>query len=129
MRGVGLNLLALKLETERQYQGIFRVDKNSEDTKKFEEWVVHLPRVLWELGSSNLSTTEVILRFLLRLFQRKSCLVHEEVRSDFQTIFTPLLVIDGSFSLCTDYRGCPFTPGTFLQYITPYTGTTARAIR
>lgn len=74
-----LSYLHLKLETERQYQGGLRVGRNSEETEKFGEWVVHLPKVLWELGSSNLSTTEVILRFLLRLFQRKSCLVHEEV--------------------------------------------------
>lgn len=49
------------------------------EVKKFEDWIVHLPKVLWELGDKNLSTTEAVLRFLLRLLQRKSCLVNTEV--------------------------------------------------
>jgi len=69
----------LKLETELQYQGVFRMARTVNDAKKFDDWLVHLPKALWELESNNLSATEVILRFLLRLFQRKSCLVHHEV--------------------------------------------------
>jgi pre-rRNA-processing protein IPI1 len=74
-----LNLSPHQLETELQYQGSFTMARTPDEAKKFEDWLVHLPKVLWELGSNNLLTTEVILRFQLRLFQRKSCLVHQEV--------------------------------------------------
>jgi pre-rRNA-processing protein IPI1 len=69
-----------QLETEVQYQGSFRMARSADEVKKFEDWLLHLPKVLWELGSNNLSTIEAILRFLLRLFQRKSCLIHQEVK-------------------------------------------------
>lgn len=64
---------------EPNYQGNFRPSKASKELKIFEEWLSHLPKVLWELSSGYLPGTEVILRFLLRLFQRKSALVNEEV--------------------------------------------------
>lgn len=75
--------IASQLETELQYRGGFKVGRTSADVKKFEEWLIHLPKVLWELGSNHPSTTEVILRFLLRLCQRKSCLIHQEVGRPF----------------------------------------------
>ena len=68
-----------QLETEPQYQDSFRIARTPREAKILEDWLVHLPKVLWEIGSNNLSMTEVILRFLLRLFQRKSCLVHQGV--------------------------------------------------
>lgn len=63
------------LDTERQYVGNFRVGKNPVDDEKLEGWIAHLPQALWEIGSSNLPTTEIILRFLLRAVQRRSRLV------------------------------------------------------
>jgi len=60
------------LETMPQYTGTFKVNNNVESLQKFEEWVIDLPKTLWELGSTNLPCAEVILRFLLRLFQRRS---------------------------------------------------------
>ncbi|KAI9446545.1 hypothetical protein H4582DRAFT_2108197 [Lactarius indigo] len=62
----------LLLETTPRYTGTFRVNSNAGSLQKFEEWVIDLPKTLWELGGTNLSCTEVILRFLLRLFQRRS---------------------------------------------------------
>ena len=66
--------------------------------EKFREWLLHLPKTLWELGSSNLPATEVfaaycplgkplislsivqtILRVLLRLVQRRSIFLTAEV--------------------------------------------------
>jgi hypothetical protein len=61
--------------------------------QKIEQWVLHLPKTLWELGDTDIPCTEVIhvlphlldrinhepqviLRFLLRLFQRGSPLAH-----------------------------------------------------
>ncbi|KAH9063528.1 hypothetical protein EDB87DRAFT_1673571 [Lactarius vividus] len=60
------------LETTPRYTGTFRVDNSVEGLQKFEDWVIDLPKTLWELGGTNLPCTEVILRFLLRLFQRRS---------------------------------------------------------
>ncbi|KAH9001362.1 hypothetical protein EDB92DRAFT_1788313 [Lactarius akahatsu] len=60
------------LETTPRYAGTFRVNNSVGGPQKFEEWVVDLPKTLWELGGTNIPCTEVILRFLLRLFQRRS---------------------------------------------------------
>lgn len=49
----------IQLDTERQYVGNFRVGKNPVDDEKLEGWIAHLPQALWEIGSSNLPTTEV----------------------------------------------------------------------
>jgi pre-rRNA-processing protein IPI1 len=49
----------IQLDTERQYIGTFRVGRNSADEGKLEEWIMHLPQTLWEIGSSNLPITEV----------------------------------------------------------------------
>ncbi|KAH8835220.1 hypothetical protein DL96DRAFT_1729748 [Flagelloscypha sp. PMI_526] len=40
--------------------------------RALDSWMTHLPKVLWELGASNISLTTTILRFLLRAFQRRS---------------------------------------------------------
>lgn len=95
-----------------------------DDAKKFEDWVVHLPKALWELGSNNLSTTEIILRFLLRLFQRKSCLVHREVRQSYTFsprfnwyfIYNPDLNID-TVTLSSVFRRKSSIPRTNLWSI------------
>ncbi|KAI9466113.1 hypothetical protein BJY52DRAFT_1182991 [Lactarius psammicola] len=60
------------LETTPRYTGTFRVNNSVEGVQKFEEWIIDLPKNLWELGGTNPPCTEVILRFLLRLFQRRS---------------------------------------------------------
>ena len=48
-----------QLETEPEYCGAFRLTHSPEHAKKVAEWLVRLPRVLWELGASNLSASEV----------------------------------------------------------------------
>jgi pre-rRNA-processing protein IPI1 len=79
-----------QLETEVQYHGSFRMTRIVDEARMLEDWLLHLPKVLWELGSSNMSTTEVILRFYLRLFQRESRLIHPQVRH----FFTFILIIN-----------------------------------
>ncbi|KAL6304291.1 hypothetical protein BKA93DRAFT_733535 [Sparassis latifolia] len=81
------------LEREAEYRGAFRVGLDPETDKKLEEWIVHLPRTLWELGAGNLATTETILRFLLRLVQRKSCLLRRETASSLRSRLVPYFVI------------------------------------
>ncbi|KAJ3568803.1 hypothetical protein NP233_g5483 [Leucocoprinus birnbaumii] len=71
----------LLLDTEAQYRGIFRAGSTDQARQHFESWIINLPQVLWETGSSDPMTTEVILRFLLRLLQRRSSLVQSQVIS------------------------------------------------
>jgi len=47
-----------KLETESDYCGHFDVQKTGEQ-RKFQEWILHLPRTLWEIGAHNLAASEV----------------------------------------------------------------------
>lgn len=47
-----------KLETELDYCGYFDVRKTGEQ-EKFQKWILHLPRTLWEIGTHNLAASEV----------------------------------------------------------------------
>ncbi|KAH9966572.1 hypothetical protein BC827DRAFT_1124143 [Russula dissimulans] len=60
------------LDTAPRYIGTFKVNADAACLQKIEQWVLHLPKTLWELGDTNIPCMEVILRFLLRLFQRRS---------------------------------------------------------
>ncbi|OJA10838.1 hypothetical protein AZE42_00252 [Rhizopogon vesiculosus] len=69
----------LLLETESDYCGPFDVHKTGEQ-EKIQEWILHLPRTLWEMGTHNLAASETIMRSLLRLLQRGSIAIkHEEI--------------------------------------------------
>uniref|UniRef100_A0A0W0G2M8 Pre-rRNA-processing protein n=1 Tax=Moniliophthora roreri TaxID=221103 RepID=A0A0W0G2M8_MONRR len=59
------------LETEPHYHGTFRIPHRPADDRLVEEWVAHLPKVLWEMGSSNVPASESILLFLIRALQRR----------------------------------------------------------
>jgi pre-rRNA-processing protein IPI1 len=63
----------LLLDSERQYHGPLRLAEAS-------EWILHLPKTLWELGGRDPSTSEVIIRVLLRLGQRRARCLTSEVR-------------------------------------------------
>jgi pre-rRNA-processing protein IPI1 len=92
-----------QLETEPSHYRGFKVEAESDSGRKFREWICHLPKTLWELGSNNLPATEVrlasfglpfnhsekhtsqtILRLLLRLKQRKSSLIDGDVMTPHQ---------------------------------------------
>ncbi|KAJ7619125.1 hypothetical protein DFH06DRAFT_1235406 [Mycena polygramma] len=64
------------LNTETQFNGHLNID--SDTAHSVAEWVDHLPRCLWEMGAANLATTEIILRFLIILCQRRSRLPNPE---------------------------------------------------
>jgi len=81
------------LETMPQYTGTFKVNNNVESLQKFEEWVIDLPKTLWELGSTNLPCAEVILRFLLRLFQRRSPIGNTNVAAQLCARIIPYFTI------------------------------------
>jgi len=62
------------LDSEIDYQGHFSLRSSSPDSwNKVQEWVMNLPRVLWELGSNDSSSSEVIMRVLLCLLKRGTC--------------------------------------------------------
>ncbi|PIL31596.1 hypothetical protein GSI_06298 [Ganoderma sinense ZZ0214-1] len=65
----------LLLNKEPEYMGHFEASHSPEHGAKLEEWVLQLPRTLWELGTNHLATTETIVRLLLRLAQRRSRLL------------------------------------------------------
>ncbi len=55
-----LNSMArAQLETEREYCGAFHLANSSESAEKLGDWLLHLPRTLWELGASNIPASEV----------------------------------------------------------------------
>ncbi|KAI6132763.1 hypothetical protein EV401DRAFT_218114 [Pisolithus croceorrhizus] len=71
----------LLLEKERGYVGSFK-PRGAAAEEKWLQWILHLPRVLWELGNSNLATSVTLIQALLRLLQRGSFVVrHEHIAS------------------------------------------------
>ncbi|KAF8622888.1 hypothetical protein AX15_006653 [Amanita polypyramis BW_CC] len=82
------------LDTEPQYQGAFKSGRGTRIETRFEEWLLHLPQCLWELGAADLHMTEVILRTLLRLLQRKPRLFHTKILKNFGSKLAPYFNID-----------------------------------
>ncbi|PCH33787.1 hypothetical protein WOLCODRAFT_135324 [Wolfiporia cocos MD-104 SS10] len=81
------------LDGEAEYRGAFSAGRNSGEAKKLEEWLLHLPKTVWELGVGSLPTTETILRLLLRLFQRRSRLLRDEVLVSLRARLAPYFII------------------------------------
>ncbi|CCM05152.1 uncharacterized protein FIBRA_07361 [Fibroporia radiculosa] len=81
------------LDREPEYHGSFSVGLNSEGDKMLTDWILHLPRTLWELGASHLPTSEIILRVLLRLCQRRSPLLREETVSSISARLVPYFIM------------------------------------
>ncbi|KAG1757489.1 hypothetical protein EDB19DRAFT_1901008 [Suillus lakei] len=82
----------LLLETETDYCGQFDV-RNTGAKEKFQEWILHLPRTLWEIGPHNLAASETVIRSLLRLLQRDSIMIKHEEIIGLQTRLTPFFMI------------------------------------
>ncbi|KAH9981382.1 hypothetical protein BGW80DRAFT_1434558 [Lactifluus volemus] len=83
------------LETAPQYIGTFRMSNKAGSLQKLEQWIMNLPRTLWELGDTDVPCTEVVVlaldnhqilmamsqgnsTLLLRLFQRRSPLAQTD---------------------------------------------------
>ncbi|KAI6047569.1 hypothetical protein EDC04DRAFT_2619015, partial [Pisolithus marmoratus] len=69
----------LLLEKERGYIGSFN-PRGAVADEKWLQWILHLPKVLWELNDGNLSTSVTLIQALLHLLQRGSFVVQHEVR-------------------------------------------------
>ncbi|TFK41082.1 hypothetical protein BDQ12DRAFT_678857 [Crucibulum laeve] len=81
------------LDSEPQYLGYFRLGRDTAEDQKFEDWLLHLPQTLWEVGGGNPSTSEVILRALLRILQRRSTLVNPKNVVALRSRLTPIFSI------------------------------------
>ncbi|KAN0123950.1 hypothetical protein V8E52_002440 [Russula decolorans] len=99
------------LETDPRYTGTFRVSTDAACLQKIEQWVLHLPKTLWELGDTDVPCTEVILHFLLRLFQRRSTLAHSNVGAQLCARLVPY------FTITHPVRGS--LPGPFKKLADP----------
>ncbi|KAG1755203.1 uncharacterized protein EDB91DRAFT_1242401 [Suillus paluster] len=82
----------LLLETETDYCGHFDV-RNTGEQEKFQEWLLHLPRTLWEIGPHNLAASETVIGSLLRLLQRGSIVIKHEQIVGLQSRLTPFFMI------------------------------------
>ncbi|CAL1695440.1 unnamed protein product [Somion occarium] len=83
------------LNTTPEYRGPIRIEWDSEEGHKLSEWLLHLPKTVWELGSNNQASTEVIFRLLLRLRQRKfSLLCNEQTLGAIRSRLAPYFVIN-----------------------------------
>lgn len=83
----------LLLDTAIEYRGQFHIKRYAVLEQKFTQWLLHLPKTLWELGSSNLPATETILRVLLRLAQRRSFILNAETLSQMRARLVPFFKI------------------------------------
>ncbi|KZT30468.1 hypothetical protein NEOLEDRAFT_1053675 [Neolentinus lepideus HHB14362 ss-1] len=83
----------LLLPSVPEYRGAFSVGRSAEEIQKVNEWIAQLPRVLWELRSKDLSSSEIILRLLLRLLQRRSSFFHSEIASYIGSRFIPYFIM------------------------------------
>ncbi|KAI0639775.1 hypothetical protein C8Q77DRAFT_1082807 [Trametes polyzona] len=81
------------LDREPEYLGAFRVGRNADHDTKLEEWVLQLPKTLWELGGNHLTTSETIVRLLLRLSQRRSALFQPAAFNALRSRLMPYFVI------------------------------------
>ncbi|KAF9229363.1 hypothetical protein BS17DRAFT_688726 [Gyrodon lividus] len=82
----------LLLEKESGYTGHFN-PRDAGGDHDFQEWVLHLPKILWELGINNLATSQIIICALLRLLQRGSCVIQREQITSLGSRLVPFFVI------------------------------------
>ncbi|KAF7320428.1 Ipi1-N domain-containing protein [Mycena kentingensis (nom. inval.)] len=81
----------LLLDTESQFTGHLAADLRS--MEEASEWISHLPKCLWELGSTNSSASHVILRFLVISMQRKSRIVTTQTTRLLRSQLVPYFTI------------------------------------
>ncbi|KAF7436898.1 hypothetical protein PC9H_003732 [Pleurotus ostreatus] len=82
------------LDTERSYTGSFRLARFAGQRGALEEWINHLPKVLWELGATSLVTSEIIIRCLIRLIQRRSGIIHDSTISTLRSRLAPYFCVE-----------------------------------
>ncbi|KAJ7487700.1 hypothetical protein B0H11DRAFT_2157103 [Mycena galericulata] len=93
------------LETEPQFIG--HLDIGVDMAAKIAGWLNHLPKCLWELGSTNPAATEIILRVLIIICQRRSGLANPQTLESLRAQIVPY------FSITHPLRGQ--MPGPYLK--------------
>jgi len=63
--------------------------KNGGGPSRLVEWLLTVPRLLWELGTQDLLFTERLILFLLRLFQRRKTLMNMQNRAELRRRLCP----------------------------------------
>ncbi|KAI0094749.1 hypothetical protein BDY19DRAFT_1038840 [Irpex rosettiformis] len=81
------------LETVPEYCGQFRLSSLPQLHKALEDWLIQLPKTIWELGSQNMNCTEIILHLLLRLIQRNSPLISHRISVSISARLMPYFII------------------------------------
>ncbi|KAI0756631.1 hypothetical protein C8Q80DRAFT_1093119 [Daedaleopsis nitida] len=81
------------LDREPEYLGLFRVGRTKQQDASLKEWILQLPKTLWELGSNHPNTSETIIRVLLRLSQRRSQLLQPETYAALRSRLLPYFSI------------------------------------
>ncbi|KAI0652243.1 hypothetical protein C8Q79DRAFT_898200 [Trametes meyenii] len=84
------------LDREPQYTGAFKVGRDGEQDAQLEDWLLQLPKTMWELGSTHPATTESIALLLLRLSQRRSRLLHAKAYTSLRSRLTPYFIVKHS---------------------------------
>ncbi|KAJ7169975.1 hypothetical protein C8R46DRAFT_219616 [Mycena filopes] len=79
------------LNTDPQFTGHLNI--NTGAAQPVAEWVNHLPRCLWELGATNLTATEIIIRLLIVLCQRRTRLANPQIIRLLQSQLVPYFSI------------------------------------
>ncbi|KAK0245760.1 hypothetical protein EDD85DRAFT_1016820 [Armillaria nabsnona] len=81
------------MNTDRHYRGHFKIGQISQHVKLV-DWIVSLPKTLWELGNTDPALSETILRFLLRLLQRQPEVLHEKISRSLRSRLVPYFVVE-----------------------------------
>ncbi|PBL01077.1 hypothetical protein ARMGADRAFT_1058936 [Armillaria gallica] len=81
------------MNTDRHYRGHFKIGQISQHVQLV-DWIVSLPKTLWELGNTDPALSETILRFLLRLLQRQPEVLHEKISRSLRSRLVPYFVVE-----------------------------------
>ncbi|RPD64943.1 hypothetical protein L227DRAFT_591208 [Lentinus tigrinus ALCF2SS1-6] len=81
------------LDGEAEYTGTFRAGTSEDQDTKLQEWILQLPKALWELGGNHPATSETIIRLVLRLCQRRSRLLQPTTIAALRSRLVPYFCI------------------------------------
>jgi hypothetical protein len=121
------------LQGERGYAGplCFPTHSTAGTTSNLaSEWIQHLPKTLWELGSRDLGTSEVVLRILLHLAHRRSRFLSREVSTVLCYLYLePRLTMVVIMYVHLDSNQPPLSPRTLLHHEARHPRESPRSIR
>jgi len=81
------------LRTDPHVPKSFKNIWGAAESEKLRDWVLHLPKILWELGGTNPRFTEIILLFLLRFLQRKHSMINAQLTLGLAERLQPFFIV------------------------------------